>query len=225
MATVPNFLFDLQSAFARALHAGEAAPLLERVLEDRTRSAASRVRVYQRSYEIRLLGALEEDFPETRDALGAQAWTAVAVSYLRRYPSHSYTLDLFGQHFANHLLEEGQTPRIVAHAQFEWAVAHARLYASDARRLPPAPTPTGPVAFTAHTSVTLLPQGRLVHAALGEVADLSLDPAAQVLFSRLTTGEPAESVLAAYLDSDAPWLTAQISEWVGAGILRVRSID
>jgi len=68
-------------------------------------SAAERLAIYQRSYISRLCACLAEQFPASREALGADLFDSFARVYLARDPSDSYTLYDLGRRFPDFLEE------------------------------------------------------------------------------------------------------------------------
>lgn len=68
-------------------------------------SAAECLAIYQRSYILRLLACLEEQFPATRHVLGRDLFRDFSRDYLRDCPSNSYTLYELGQRFSQWLEE------------------------------------------------------------------------------------------------------------------------
>ncbi len=68
-------------------------------------SAIERLGVYGNAYFARLIGCMEEDFPATRNAVGEQAFTGFAVSFLEKYPSTSYSLGDLHRRFSSFLQE------------------------------------------------------------------------------------------------------------------------
>ncbi len=65
--------------------------------------AAQRLGIYQRSYYLRLLQCMREQFPALCHALGDQLFTDFAREYLQAYPSESYTLYELGRRFPQYL--------------------------------------------------------------------------------------------------------------------------
>lgn len=61
--------------------------------------AAERLAIYQRSYVLRLVQCLAEQFPALCHALGRPLFDDFAREYLREHPSRSYTLYALGQRF------------------------------------------------------------------------------------------------------------------------------
>ncbi len=83
---------------------------LERIVRrSRNLSASERIGIYANAYYARLLECLGECFPILRRVLGADLFEPIALEYLQRYPSKSYTLDRLGDRFAQ-FLEETRDP-------------------------------------------------------------------------------------------------------------------
>ncbi len=86
--------------------------------------AHTRMDIYRYSYAYQLIDCLLEDFPAVHEILGTQTFTEVGQAYLARYPSTSYTVRHFGQHFAKFLSETApyaDYPYLWQLADFEWA--------------------------------------------------------------------------------------------------------
>ena len=66
-------------------------------------NAAQRLGIYQRSYYLRLLQCMREQFPALCHALGDQLFTDFAREYLQTHPSESYTLYDLGRRFPHYL--------------------------------------------------------------------------------------------------------------------------
>ncbi len=61
--------------------------------------------IYQRSYYLRLLKCMQEQFPALSHALGEDLFRDFACEYLQTYPSQSYTLYDLGNRFPQYLKE------------------------------------------------------------------------------------------------------------------------
>jgi hypothetical protein len=75
------------------------------VLPSKSLDSSSRLEIYIDAYFERLLECLGQEFQATRAALGDENFNAVAFGYLRREPSHSYTLNDLGVAFPSYLGE------------------------------------------------------------------------------------------------------------------------
>jgi hypothetical protein len=69
-------------------------------------SAAERVDVYHGMYLLRMVEALETDYPAVRHFLGEERFADLVRDYVQRYPSRSYTLNRLGDHFPQLFLDE-----------------------------------------------------------------------------------------------------------------------
>jgi hypothetical protein len=87
-----------------------AADIADVILPGPRMAASACLAVYQRSYILRLRKCLEEQFPASRHALGAQLFADFADEYLRDYPSDSHTLYDLGRRLAK-WLEENRPDR------------------------------------------------------------------------------------------------------------------
>ncbi len=105
------------------------APALEEVVRPSwSMSAAERVDVYHGMYLLRMVEALESDYPAVRHFLGEQAFEALVRDYVQRYPSRSYTLNRLGDHLPQLFLDEPTRP----HAAFLHDLARAELAVTEA---------------------------------------------------------------------------------------------
>jgi len=80
-----------------------------------------RLEIYNRQYWWRVLDCFYEDFPGLRAVLGERRFRRLAVDYLERHPSTSFTLRNLGQKLVA-FLETGRWPRLALDmARLEWA--------------------------------------------------------------------------------------------------------
>jgi hypothetical protein len=97
-------LRELQQWMQGALIApGDDLDAASMILPGPKLSASGCLAVYQRSYILRLRKCLEEQFPASRHALGAQLFSDFADEYLRDCPSDSHSLYDLGRRFAQWL--------------------------------------------------------------------------------------------------------------------------
>lgn len=85
-----------------------------------------RLEIYNRIYWFRVLDCFYDDYPGLRAILGEKKFMVLAIAYLAKYPSASFTLRNLGQHLEKFLREEAKW--IAPHqkltldmARFEWA--------------------------------------------------------------------------------------------------------
>jgi hypothetical protein len=71
---------------------------IERViLPSKTLTPVERVGVYQGMYLLRMVEALENDYPALQHFLGDEAFADLVTRYVAAHPSRSYTLNLLGE--------------------------------------------------------------------------------------------------------------------------------
>ena len=75
----------------------------EHILPSRTLSAAERVGIYAGMYPMRMVEALQVDYPGLAHFLGEHDFNAVVSRYVQKYPSSSYTLNRLGDSFPDFL--------------------------------------------------------------------------------------------------------------------------
>ena len=68
-------------------------------------TSEERLAIYGNAYFARLLECLRTIFPLVARTVGDEAFDDLAMDYLRRYPSRSYTLDRLGDRFMDYLSE------------------------------------------------------------------------------------------------------------------------
>lgn len=73
------------------------------ILPSRTLSAVERVGVYQGMYLLRMIEALEGDYPAVAHLLGSEAFAQLVERYAEAHPSVSYTFNRFGSRFPEFL--------------------------------------------------------------------------------------------------------------------------
>jgi Putative DNA-binding domain len=69
------------------------------ILPSKTLSSVERVGVYQGMYLLRMVEALENDFPAVAHFLGNDVFAALVTAYVTAHPSRSYTLNRLGDRF------------------------------------------------------------------------------------------------------------------------------
>ena len=124
---------DVASGVARA-----GQQTLESVIRRSPRqSAAERLEIYRSGYYSRLVECLADDYPTVKRSLGAEAFEALCHAYVLTHPSHSPSLNYFGQHFAQFLAQQGGTDASFNSelAQLEWALVEV-LHARESAELP-----------------------------------------------------------------------------------------
>lgn len=62
-----------------------------------------RVEIYRGMFPLRMIEALEADYPALRHHLGEGGFAGLALAYVEAHPSRSYTLNRLGDHLPRHL--------------------------------------------------------------------------------------------------------------------------
>ncbi len=119
-------LIDLQKRFSKTLITQSNE--IEALLYDRcdTPTLASSVEIYSNAYRIRLLESLKKDYPMLNHLLGSESFDSMALKYIDKHPSASYSLRCFGQHLSSFLTIEPvlqKQPYLSELAGFEWQLA------------------------------------------------------------------------------------------------------
>jgi hypothetical protein len=87
----------VESAAARAEL--DPAEIGRVVLPSKTLTSVERVGVYQGMYLLRMVEALENDFPAVAHFLGGEEFQHLVTAYVAAHPSRSYTLNRLGDRF------------------------------------------------------------------------------------------------------------------------------
>jgi hypothetical protein len=99
---------------------------LQHVAGAGTADAATRMGVYAQGYVLRLLEALEKDYPGLKAIAGDQRFEALGRAYIAAHPSTFRNLRWFGDRLSR-FLESSPTwcdqPELADMARFEWAMA------------------------------------------------------------------------------------------------------
>jgi hypothetical protein len=80
------------------------------VLPSASMTSTERVGVYHGMYLMRMVEALQTDYPVLHYRLGAGAFADLVADYVQRFPSRSYTLNRLGDHLPQFLAEEQDRP-------------------------------------------------------------------------------------------------------------------
>jgi hypothetical protein len=126
----------LESDAARESIDLPAASVAEVIAPSEALTSVERLAIYSRAYTARLLECLSAAYPTLAHAVGTETFEALAQGYLQAHPSHSYTLDKLGTHFAD-FLERTRPDRdardpedgtvgwpdfLIDLARFDWAI-------------------------------------------------------------------------------------------------------
>jgi hypothetical protein len=115
--TPPASLRELQAWLQAAISeprgvlasAGEAE-IEQQVTPSGKLTSAQRLGVYQNAYFARLVDCLGEMLPAVKQTIGDEAFAELAMAYLVRHPSQSYTLNRLGDAFVT-FVRETRPPR------------------------------------------------------------------------------------------------------------------
>lgn len=96
--------------------------------EGRLTSKAVLLNVYFQAYRLRLIEALETEFPALVAAMGTDAFNNMADGYIQTHPSHHPSVRWFGRHLPDFLRQSPswrENPQYGDIAAFEWALSLA----------------------------------------------------------------------------------------------------
>jgi hypothetical protein len=85
--------------------------LAEVLLPSATLTPTERIGIYHGMYILRMVEALESDYPALAHFLGEKRWAALVRDYVERHPSRSHTLNVLGRALPSFLLETSDLPR------------------------------------------------------------------------------------------------------------------
>lgn len=117
----------LQEDFQNYLLAGDVC-MQPQVLDTQQVSAAERLAIYSDGYRLRLLEALDTDFPGLHTLLGDEEFDAMGRAYIAAHPSPYFSLRWYGarMHEFLHSTEPySNYPVFADMAAFEWAKGEA----------------------------------------------------------------------------------------------------
>jgi hypothetical protein len=155
-------LKQLQDTFQDYILAGTQDRILPEIANGSGLSTERRLQIYYDGYRIRLREILQLDFPKTHTLLGDEHFYEAFDEYLKKNPSHHFSVRYFGQHFTNFLANTAPYqayPALAEMANFEWKIA-STIDAEDANIATIesfakiAPTDWPNLVFTLHPSVT-----------------------------------------------------------------------
>lgn len=95
----------------------------------------ARLGVYHEGYSLRLLEILGKTYPAIKKLAGDELFEQLGHEYIHNFPSNTFSVGYFGQHFHNFLANSSTTDPIWADmALFEWALEES-ISAKDAAQL------------------------------------------------------------------------------------------
>ena len=125
-------LCELQQAFAEAIVEGKSYAVAEAMAEDGR--ALRSVALYRRLIRNNYVQALKITYPVLHRLVGDCSFGILARGYLKKYPSTSGDLFLYGCHFPAFLSELQLSPLLIELARLEWA-CHEAYQAADSQPL------------------------------------------------------------------------------------------
>ncbi len=115
-------LKELQEAFSSYLLSGDSA--IESLVEESEQcSRKERLGIYGDAYWLRLMEALEFNYPGVHTLLGDEMFLKAGRTYIDVWPSHFRSIRWFGDHLAEFLRTTApyqNEPMLAEMAQFEW---------------------------------------------------------------------------------------------------------
>ncbi len=155
-----NPLHDLQSDFqSYLLHGSEG--IFGRVTGTEKVDAQTRLAIYYDAYRLRLLEALDSNYPVLHAWLGDEEFEKLGLAYLAAYPSAHFSIRYFGHRLPDYLAtsqDYRDKPYVGEMAALEWAMSEAFdaadsavMVLDDIARLAPEAWPAMRFAF--HASV------------------------------------------------------------------------
>jgi hypothetical protein len=130
-------LAGLQRAF-QAFLLGRGGSLEALIADGPNADHLKRIDIYREGYALRLVEALEADFPGLVAIAGRQTFAVLARAYVAAHPSRHASLRWFGRHLGAFLASDppwSASPALAEMAHFEWALGEAW----DAPDGPPVP--------------------------------------------------------------------------------------
>jgi len=133
-------LVELQTRLQQALlSAGGFAPELQALLADAPEQRERRLAVYRNNVRYALLSVLEAAFPVVRQLVGAECFTATALTFVAERPPQLPVLYAYGNDFPDfltHFRPLAELPWLADMARLEWA-RNEVLFAAEGEPLTP----------------------------------------------------------------------------------------
>jgi hypothetical protein len=113
------------------------------ILPSKTLSPVERIGVYQGMYLLRMVEALENDFPAVAHFLGAERFAELVTRYVAAHPSRSYTFNRLGDSFPGFI----RASRGIRRKAFVAELARLESLVTEVFDAPPSPAfPAGEIA-------------------------------------------------------------------------------
>ncbi len=157
-------LAELQARMRQTLLAGGSDPELLALLADPPPQRERRLAVYRNNVRHALLSVLDAAFPVVRELIGAECFTAVALTFVARRPPRVPALYAFGGELPDFLADFQplvELPWLADVTRLEWARNEA-LFAVDRDPLSSSQLATVPAAELPELRLGLHPSARLL---------------------------------------------------------------
>lgn len=118
-------LRSLQDSFQSHILTGEES-MLTRISPDARPSAAARLAIYANGYRLRLLEALNSDYPALHTLAGDELFERIGRTYIDTHPSKHFSIRYFGQHLSAFLAATepySDVPALSEMAALEWSLS------------------------------------------------------------------------------------------------------
>jgi len=156
-------LSNLQREFQNYVFKGDRRMERE-VAGTRRASAKTRLTIYSNAYRLRLMEALDTDYPGLRKLAGDDEFEKIGYAYIESHPSPYFNLRWYGGELAQFLKATApynEYPELSEMAAFEWLLAMAfdaandpAVTAADVAKIPAKAWPA--MALTPHASLQRL---------------------------------------------------------------------
>src|SRR5271169_3871999 len=165
MGEAPKSLAGLQQAFQAYVHEpARLDDIVQGIHPDTRVSAEDRLGIYATAYRLRLLEALDADYPGLHVLAGDEEFDAIGRAFIAAQPSVFYNLRWYGgdlPRFLRNSDEYRQYGVLAEMADFEWALVTAfdapddpLLQVEDIARVAPGDWPE--LRFEVHSSVQMV---------------------------------------------------------------------
>lgn len=127
-------LLSLQTEFQNHLIRPERTAILKHIAGTAQADAETRLGIYAEAYRLRLIEALDTDFPVLHALLGDDEFERMARAYIDAHPSRHFSIRWFGQHLSDFLRATApyrEHPAVGEMAAFEWTMTLAFDAADD----------------------------------------------------------------------------------------------
>lgn len=119
-------LAELQQHFLQYLMQPTESQIHDLITETEKVSKKTRLEIYANAYAMRLVEALQENFPALHTLLGDCGFRQMGFDYIRHQPSAHFSVRYFGHQLADFLADHRkQQPYLAEMATFEWRLRHA----------------------------------------------------------------------------------------------------